>query len=50
MHTTVSDGVLDPVEAINIYRKAGYDFTAFNDFIAITDNERSGISGRTTVF
>ena len=44
MHTTVSDGVLDPVEAINIYRKAGYDF------IAITDNERSGISGRTTVF
>ena len=36
MHTTVSDGVLDPVEAINIYREAGYDF------IAITDHRKVG--------
>ena len=31
MHTTVSDGALDPVEAINIYREAGYDFIAITD-------------------
>lgn len=36
MHTTVSDGVLDPVEAIGIYREAGYDF------IAITDHRMVG--------
>ena len=36
MHTTLSDGVLDPVEAINIYREAGYDF------IAITDHRKVG--------
>ena len=36
MHTTVSDGVLDPVEAIGIYREAGYDF------IAITDHRKVG--------
>ena len=31
MHTTVSDGVLEPVEAINVYREAGYDFIAISD-------------------
>lgn len=36
MHTTESDGVLDPVEAIGVYREAGYDF------IAITDHRRVG--------
>ena len=36
MHTTLSDGALDPVEAINIYREAGYDF------IAITDHRKVG--------
>lgn len=36
MHTTVSDGVLEPVDAINVYRKAGYDF------IAITDHRKVG--------
>ncbi len=36
MHTTMSDGVLDPVEAINVYREAGYDF------IAITDHRKVG--------
>lgn len=36
MHTTVSDGVLDPVEAISVYREAGYDF------IAITDHRKVG--------
>lgn len=36
MHTTVSDGVLEPVEAINVYREAGYDF------IAITDHRKIG--------
>ena len=36
MHTTMSDGVLDPVEAINVYREAGYDF------IAITDHRKIG--------
>ena len=36
MHTTVSDGELDPVEAISVYREAGYDF------IAITDHRKVG--------
>ena len=36
MHTTVSDGVLEPVDAINVYREAGYDF------IAITDHRIEG--------
>ena len=36
MHTTISDGVLEPVEAIGIYRDAGYDF------IAITDHRKVG--------
>ena len=36
MHTTESDGVLDPVAAIGVYREAGYDF------IAITDHRRVG--------
>lgn len=36
MHTTMSDGVLDPVEAINVYREADYDF------IAITDHRKVG--------
>ena len=31
MHTTVSDGELEPVEAINVYREAGYDFIAISD-------------------
>ena len=36
MHTTLSDGKLDPVEAISVYREAGYDF------IAITDHRKVG--------
>ena len=36
MHTTVSDGVLEPVEAINVYRNAG------SDFIAISDHRKVG--------
>ena len=36
MHTTVSDGELEPVEAIDVYRDAGYDF------IAITDHRKVG--------
>ena len=36
MHTTISDGVLEPVDAINVYRNAGYDF------IAITDHRKVG--------
>lgn len=36
MHTTVSDGNLDPVEAIGVYRDAGYDF------ISITDHRKVG--------
>ena len=36
MHTTVSDGDMDPIEAIGIYRSAGYDF------IAITDHRKAG--------
>ena len=36
MHTTLSDGVLDPVVAISVYREAGYDF------IAITDHRKVG--------
>ena len=31
MHTTMSDGVLEPEEAVNLYRKAGYDFVAITD-------------------
>ena len=31
MHTTVSDGVLNPVDAIGVYREAGYDFIAITD-------------------
>lgn len=31
MHTTVSDGELEPVEAISVYREAGYDFIAITD-------------------
>lgn len=31
MHTTMSDGVLSPEEAVNLYRKAGYDFVALTD-------------------
>ena len=31
MHTTMSDGVLSPEEAVNLYRKAGYDFVAITD-------------------
>lgn len=31
MHTTLSDGELEPVEAIGVYREAGYDFIAITD-------------------
>ena len=31
MHTTMSDGELDPVDAIGVYREAGYDFIAISD-------------------
>ncbi len=34
MHTTRSDGALDPEEAVRLYREAGYDF------IALTDHRR----------
>ena len=36
MHTTISDGELEPKEAIGVYRDAEYDF------IAITDHRRVG--------
>ena len=44
MHTTLSDGALDPVEAINIYR--GRTVTTS---LPSPITERSGISGKTTV-
>ncbi len=31
MHTTISDGVLTPEEAVERYRRAGYDFIALTD-------------------
>ena len=31
MHTTLSDGVKEPAEALDIYRRAGYDFVALTD-------------------
>ena len=31
MHTTMSDGELEQVEAIGVYREAGYDFIAISD-------------------
>ncbi len=31
MHTTRSDGVLEPEEAIKLYKEAGYDFLALTD-------------------
>lgn len=31
MHTTVSDGKLEPEQALALYRKAGYDFVALTD-------------------
>ena len=31
MHTTMSDGVLSPEEAVVRYRRAGYDFVALTD-------------------
>ncbi|MFT8887461.1 MAG: CehA/McbA family metallohydrolase [Ethanoligenens sp.] len=31
MHTTQSDGALSPEEAIDLYRRAGYDFLALTD-------------------
>lgn len=36
MHTTVSDGVLEPEDAVKVYRNAGYDF------IAVTDHRKIG--------
>lgn len=35
MHTTVSDGVLTPKEAVARYREAGYDFVALTDHRAV---------------
>ena len=35
MHTTMSDGELEPVDAINVYREAGYDFIAITDAIRV---------------
>lgn len=31
MHTTVSDGVLEPKDAVEVYRNAGYDFVSVTD-------------------
>ena len=31
MHTTISDGILEPEEAVERYRNAGYDFVALTD-------------------
>ncbi len=33
LHSTISDGNLDPVPTVEVYRKAGYDFTALTDHI-----------------
>ncbi len=38
MHTTRSDGHLDPKDAVEIYRKNGYDF------IALTDHRRPSVT------
>ena len=38
MHTTRSDGHRDPAEAVEIYRRNGYDF------IALTDHRRPGVT------
>jgi hypothetical protein len=36
IHTTRSDGVLDPEEALEVYRRRGYDFVAFGDHGRVT--------------
>jgi hypothetical protein len=36
LHTTQSDGRLEPQEAINLYRDAGYDFLAITDHNRLT--------------
>jgi hypothetical protein len=33
LHSTISDGNLDPAATVEVYRKAGYDFTALTDHI-----------------
>jgi hypothetical protein len=33
LHSTISDGKLDPEPTVEVYRKAGYDFTALTDHI-----------------
>ena len=33
LHSTISDGNLDPEATVEVYRKAGYDFTALTDHI-----------------
>ena len=38
MHTTDSDGRLDPVSAREEYRKAGYDFIAVTDHWHMSEN------------
>ena len=38
MHTTVSDGRLDPISAREEYRKAGYDFIAVTDHWQMSEN------------
>lgn len=42
MHTTISDGVLEPQDAIEIYRAAGYDFISITDHRAIGHLWQSG--------
>jgi hypothetical protein len=34
LHSTISDGILDPEATVEVYRKAGYDFTALTDHIS----------------
>ncbi|MDD4774501.1 MAG: CehA/McbA family metallohydrolase [Eubacteriales bacterium] len=41
-HTTRSDGRLDPADAAELYRSAGYDFLALTDHWVLSEGDRAG--------
>ncbi|KPL09080.1 hypothetical protein AMJ85_07225 [candidate division BRC1 bacterium SM23_51] len=43
LHSTISDGELDPPETVGVYRKAGYDFVALTDHIGGFRDEDTGV-------
>ena len=44
MHTTRSDGHLSPEDAVELYRRAGYDFLALTDhWVQSKEGERDGV-------